>query len=379
MRAIAVENFGDEFRLMELPDPVPGPGKVLVAIDVASINPMDWKAAQGAFGEMMENEFPLVLGFDGAGRVEAVGAGAGRFAVGDLVYGQFWGDTVGRGTFADRIAITERPSHGALELVPEGLKPGLAAAVPTARMTAEGALAKAGCRPGQALLILGATGGVGVLATQLAMRAGITVIATARGEASAWIQGFGASETIDYAERPVAAALADAYPDGIDAVLDLVGNAEQATSASQHVRDAGTVISTAFGVTDELSSQDRITAANYQLDDKPARLEHVTGALAADGWSFQSRTRSRSPPARPRSRATAMAVPVARRSSGAEAALPRSGPRSHGPLRRIATRALISTRGEAQCQQPKRQATKLPSGASMMPSPTALIRSSSPR
>jgi NADPH:quinone reductase len=280
MRAIAVENFGDEPRLMEIPDPVPGPGEILVAICAASINPMDWKAAQGAFG-MMENEFPLVLGFDGAGRVEAVGAGAGRFAVGDLIHGQFWGDTVGRGTFADRVAIAERPSHGALELVPEGLKPGLAAAVPTAGMTAEGALAKTGCGPGQALLILGATGGVGVLATQLAARAGITVIATARGGAGAWIRGFGASETIDYTERPVAAALAAAHRGGIDAVLDLVGNTEQVTSAAQYVRDAGTVISTAFGVPDELSSQNRITAANYQLDDKSARLEHVTEALAA--------------------------------------------------------------------------------------------------
>jgi NADPH2:quinone reductase len=64
-------------------------------------------------------------------------------------------------------------------------------------------------------------------------------------------------------------------------VLDLVGSTEQVTSAAQHVRDGGTVISTAFGVTGELSSQNRITAANYQLDDKPARLEHVTAALAA--------------------------------------------------------------------------------------------------
>jgi NADPH:quinone reductase-like Zn-dependent oxidoreductase len=280
MKAIAVENFDDEPRLVELPDPKPGPGEVLVAIDTAAINPIDWKAAQGAFREMMENEFPLVLGFDGAGRVEALGPGTGRFAVGDLVHGQFWGDTVGRGTFAERVSIAERPSHGALELVPEGLQPGLAAAVPTAGMTAEGALEKTSCQPGQTLLILGATGGVGVLATQLAVRAGITVIATARGDAGAWIESFGAAETIDYARRPVAEALADAHPDGIDAVLDLVGNDEQVTSAAQHVRDGGTMISTAFGVTDGLSSQNRITAANYQVDDKPGRLEHVTEALA---------------------------------------------------------------------------------------------------
>jgi NADPH:quinone reductase-like Zn-dependent oxidoreductase len=124
MKAIAVENFGDEPRLMELPDPEPAPGEVLVAIDTASINPMDWKAAQGALRAMMENEFPLVLGFDGAGRVEATGPGTSRFAVGDLVHGQFWGETIGRGTFAERVAIATWPSHGALELVPEGIEPG---------------------------------------------------------------------------------------------------------------------------------------------------------------------------------------------------------------------------------------------------------------
>jgi NADPH:quinone reductase-like Zn-dependent oxidoreductase len=109
MRGIAVENFGDEPSLMELPDPQPGPGEVLVAIDTASINPIDWKVAQGAFREMMGHEFPLVLGFDSAGRVDAIGPGARRFAVGDLVHGQFWGDTVGRGTFAERVVIAERP------------------------------------------------------------------------------------------------------------------------------------------------------------------------------------------------------------------------------------------------------------------------------
>jgi NADPH:quinone reductase len=281
MRAIAVENFGDEPRLMELSDPEPGPGEVLVAIDTASVNPIDWKAAQGAFREVMRHEFPLVLGFDGAGRVEALGAGAGRFTVGDIVHGQFWGDTVGRGTFAERIAIAEQPSRGALELVPEGVKPNLAAAVPTAGMTAQGSVAKTGCGPGQILLILGATGGVGVLATQLAARAGITVIATARGGERARIESLGASAAIDYTEGPVSAAIAGAYPGGIDAVLDLVGDARQVTAVSRHVRDAGTVVSTAFGVTGELSSQSRITATNYQLDDKPTRLQRVTGLLTA--------------------------------------------------------------------------------------------------
>jgi len=231
---------------------------------------------------MMDAEFPLVLGFDGAGRVEALGPGADRFAVGDLIHGEFWGDFLGRGTFAERVAIAERPSHGALELVPEQLDVGLAAAVPTAGMAADGALEKTGCRAGQKLLILGATGGVGVLAAQLAVRAGITVIATVRGEAAAtWVKDLGEFETIDYAERPLAAALTAAHPDGIDAILDLVGIAEQVTGAAEYVRDGGTVVSTAFGVSDQLSGQDRICAANYQVDDKPGRLRRVTEAVAA--------------------------------------------------------------------------------------------------
>jgi len=281
MKAIAVRNFNEEPRLMNLPDPKPGPGEILVAIDTASINPIDLKAAQGGFREMMDAEFPLVLGFDGAGRVEALGPGADRFAIGDLVHGEFWGVTLGPGTFAEHVAIAERPSHGALELVPDQLDLRLAGAVPTAGMAAEGALEKTKSRPGQTLLILGATGGVGVLATQLAVRAGIVVIATARGKEGGWIESFGANETIDYSVRPVAAALADSHPDGIDAVLDLVGDPEQVTRAAQFVRDGGTVVSTAFGVTDQISGQSRISATNYQLDNKPARLLRVTEALAA--------------------------------------------------------------------------------------------------
>src|SRR4051794_31291282 len=269
MKAIAVDDFNEEPHLMDLPDPKPGPGEILVAIDAASINPIDWKAAQGAFRGMMDTEFPLVLGFDGAGRVEALGPGADRFAVGDLVHGEFWGDFLGRGTFAERVAIAERPSHGALELVPDHLDVSLAAAVPTAGMAAHGALEKTNCHAAQTLLILGATGGVGVLAAQLAVRAGITVIATVRGEAAAtWMKGLGAFETIDYTEHPIAAALAAAHPDGVDAILDLVGTAEQVSSAAESVRDGGTVVSTAFGLTDHLARQDRISAANCQINDK---------------------------------------------------------------------------------------------------------------
>ena len=253
----------------------------MVAIDTASINPLDWQASAGAFQQMMPGEFPFVLGFDGAGHVTALGSDASRFRVGDRVYGQFWGDVLGRGPFAEMVAIPERPAWGALSHVPAGLEMRLAAAVPTAGMTAHGALAATGCQVGQTVLILGATGGVGVLATQLAAQAGITVIATARGDAERQIRDFGAAETIDYTEQSVATALAASRPDGVDAVLDLVGDQSQLAAIAGQVREGGVIVSIAFGVTDTLAKPGLLTAVNYQLDDKPSRLRHVTDILVA--------------------------------------------------------------------------------------------------
>ncbi len=281
MKAIAVESYGAAPRLFDLADPVPGPGEVLVAIDTASINPLDWRAAEGAFQEFAPGAFPFVLGFDGAGRVAAVGTGASRFRPGEFVHGQFWGDVLGRGTFAELVAISERPVRGALALMPHGVEMRLAAALPTAGMTAHGALAATGCRAGETLLILGATGGVGVLATQLAAQAGIGVLATARRDTESQIRDLGAAEIIDYIEQPVATALAATHPDGVDAVLDLVGNQSQLAEIATYVREGGAIVSIAFGVTDSLAEQGAFTAVNYQLDDKPSRLHQVAAMLAA--------------------------------------------------------------------------------------------------
>lgn len=223
MKAIAVNRFGDSPQVLDLPDPEPGPGEVLVGMRFASINPVDWVGADGGLTEFTPNRFPLILGFDGVGRIEALGAGVLRFAVGDLVHGQFWGDVLEFGTYAERLTIVERPAFGALQMVPDSVDPRLAAALPTAGMTADGALERVGCQAGQTLLILGATGGVGVLATQLAAQAGLTVIATARDDARAQVRRLGAAETIDYGTQSVDDALAASCPGGVHGVLDLVG------------------------------------------------------------------------------------------------------------------------------------------------------------
>ena len=94
--------------LTEVPDPQPGPGQVLIKVDAAGMNPMDRTIADGGFKEMMPASFPLVLGADLAGIVEAVGDGAGRFLPGEEVFGQLLIAPLGSaGTYAERVAVGE--------------------------------------------------------------------------------------------------------------------------------------------------------------------------------------------------------------------------------------------------------------------------------
>jgi NADPH:quinone reductase-like Zn-dependent oxidoreductase len=221
MRAVAVSKAGDPAELMELPIPRPGPGEVLVELAAASLNPIDVGIAQGYFEDRMPHVYPIVLGVDGAGRVAEVGEGVRGLRVGDSVHGQFLCTPIGHGTFADYALVPEFPDSGALQRTPDGMPAGIAAALPTAGMTAVGVLEAIGLRAGQSILIVGAAGGVGVFAVQLAAARGAQVVATARPDADRWIRQLGAIQTVDYTSGDVAGQVRRAFPGGVDAVLDL--------------------------------------------------------------------------------------------------------------------------------------------------------------
>ena len=108
MRAITVNEYGAAPALTEVPDPHPGPRQVLIRVEAAGMNPMDRSMAAGAWKEQMPGSFPFVLGADLAGVVEAVGEGAGRFQVGEEVFGQLLIAPLGSaGTYAEYVAVTE--------------------------------------------------------------------------------------------------------------------------------------------------------------------------------------------------------------------------------------------------------------------------------
>lgn len=281
MRAVAVHKTGDEPELMQLPTPRPAPGEVLVELAAASVNPIDAAIVAGFFEGQKPHVYPLILGADGAGRVTEVGDGVRGLEPGDLVHGQFLGSPLGRGTFADYAVVTQFADDGALQRVPDGMEAEIAAALPTAGMTALGALEAIGLRDGQSILIVGATGGVGVFAVQLAAATGAEVIATARPDADRWIRQLGAAQTVDYTVGDVAEQVRKTHPGGLDAVLDLTLDPARFSENAELVRDGGAAVSVTYAAPPELLASERIAVSNFMMRDKPDLLARITAEAAS--------------------------------------------------------------------------------------------------
>jgi NADPH:quinone reductase-like Zn-dependent oxidoreductase len=172
----------------------------------------------------MEHRFPVVLGKDFAGTVDAVGDGAARFAVGDEVFGVVMKPVVGDGAFGEYLTVGEQ--YG-IARVPAGLDLAAAGALGLAGTAALGAMDAVAPRAGETVLICGATGGVGAIAIQYAVAAGARVIATARpGPEAEFVRELGADHVVDYTGDLTTQVRAVA-PDGVSAAVHLAGDGAQ--------------------------------------------------------------------------------------------------------------------------------------------------------
>lgn len=253
MRAVAVARPAGEPELLGLPSPEPGPGEVLIRVVAAGLNPLDWKLADRARGGLLDDAvaYPFIYGVDFAGKVAALGDGVTRFAEGDAVFGHPKGSPAGAyGTYAEYVVAAE---DGALAAAPTTLPLPLAAALPTAGQTALSMLDVSGLReagegtgdhPDKALLLIGAAGGVGTFATQLAASRGVKVVAVTRGVGEQVMAPLGAADTIDARTGPPVENLRAAYPDGFDVMIDLAAGPDQFAEYAMLVADGGTAIST---------------------------------------------------------------------------------------------------------------------------------------
>ncbi|MEV4178834.1 NADP-dependent oxidoreductase [Nonomuraea sp. NPDC049709] len=240
MRAIAISDFGADPELIQAPEPEPRPGELLVRLRAAAYNPVDHKIASGAMKDRMSPRFPFIMGQDGAGVVTAVGREVSGFRPGDEVYGRFTDPARGLGSYAEYGVVAQ---DGPVARMPKGMIPEQAAAVPTATGTARDLVEVARLDEGRTVLIVGATGGVGQSAIQLAALRGARVIATSSPGADDLVRALGAAETVDHTRGPVADQVRAAHPEGIDAVLDLVSPAGATQPLEELLRPGGVICS----------------------------------------------------------------------------------------------------------------------------------------
>jgi len=272
MRALHVPAAGAPPQLSELPVPEVTAGTVLVKVKVAGLNAVDNAIAGGVMAQMIPHEYPLVLGRDAAGVVAAVGPGVDHVAVGDEVFGHvLLTPPVQAGTLAEYAVLPA----AAVAVKPANLDFASAAALPLAGAAAVAAVDAIDPRPGQTVLVVGASGGVGSYAVQLLAARGATVVATGTAVDVERLRGLGAGTVIDFTAGPVAEQVRAAYPDGVDALIDLVAYGPDALPLDA-VRKGGTVASTLGAAHDETLAGAGLTGHNVMA----GAVREVTAPLA---------------------------------------------------------------------------------------------------
>ncbi|SED15906.1 NADPH:quinone reductase [Streptomyces sp. 2131.1] len=210
MKKVSFAEFGgpDVLRLIDAEEPHAGPGRIRIAVRAAGVNPVDWRVREGQVLGAHPTVLPSGVGLDAAGIVDEVGEGVEGVETGDRVFGE------GADTYAEFAVLS------AWARMPEGLTFEEAAGYPSVVETALRVIDEVGVRPGETLLVSGASGGVGSAVLQIARERGITVIGTAGAANQDYLRGLG--------------ALATTYGEGwagrvrglgrVDAALDLAGS-----------------------------------------------------------------------------------------------------------------------------------------------------------
>ena len=275
MKAFAIDGFGQPGSLHDVPVPEPADGQVRVRVAAAGLNPFDNAVVQGYLKDRMEHRFPLVPGMDASGTVEAIGEGVEDWAVGDEVFGSVGKRYLGEGTLAEFTTM----SAGTVARKPASMEHTAAAAIPVAGVTALMMADALDLSEGHVVVANGATGGVGSYFVQLASGRGARVVAVCRGENANYARRLGAAEVIDYSAGDVAEAVRSRFPDGIDAVADMHGDATIVATLAELVRTRGHVAS-AVGAADAEALRGRgIEGTNVMGMVTTASLDALAGML----------------------------------------------------------------------------------------------------
>jgi NADPH:quinone reductase-like Zn-dependent oxidoreductase len=241
MKAAVIDGYGGSGRLevREVAEPgAPGPGQIRLRVRAAGVNPVDWMIRMGSLRLVMPARFPLILGHDAAGEVDAIGPEVTRFQPGDAVYGGI--DILRQGGSYAELALAR---ESALAAKPPALSFEEAAALPVAGLTALQSLRDKGeLTTGERALINGASGGVGHLAVQIAAALGARVTGVTSAGNLEFVQSLGAREAIDYEEEDFAGR-----DDAWDVLFDAVGTRSYQDCEPSLAHEGGIYVTTLVG------------------------------------------------------------------------------------------------------------------------------------
>jgi NADPH:quinone reductase-like Zn-dependent oxidoreductase len=257
---MVVERRGDPGSLAEVPTPKPGAHEILVRVVAAGVNPVDWKIRDGG-----DRKVPFVLGQDFAGNVTDLGDAVTKYRRGERVFG------IARvhGSYAQYTVVPEDDHAQPVAKIPDGVGDAAAAALPTAGLTAFAAVEALRVGKGTTLLVLGATGGVGSFAVQLAHDRGAYVIGTARSSNESLARSLGVDEFVAYDLKDVVKEVTAKHPDGLNAALDLVDHDDAVKRLADVLREGASIVSTLGAVDAGWFEKRKIAAKNLSLARTP--------------------------------------------------------------------------------------------------------------
>lgn len=256
MRAVIINEYGDKNVLVEqeLPKPEIKPNQVLVEVYATSVNPIDWKLRAGYLKQMLDWSFPIILGWDVAGKIIEIGSEVKDYQVGDEVFAR--PDTTAAGTYAEFTAVDEE----LLAKKPSNLTFEEAASIPLAGLTAWQCLVdNTKVKQGDKVLIQAGAGGVGSMAIQMAKHLGAYVATTASAKNEAYVKELGADEFINYRTQQFEDELSD-----YDAVIDTMGG-EILNKSFQVLKPGGRLVTIAGQPDETLAEKHQVTASSYWL------------------------------------------------------------------------------------------------------------------
>jgi len=236
-RAQVIDAFGgpEHFRSAEVPLVAPGAGEVQIRVAAAAVNPVDLSTRAGIIIADDAARLPMVIGWDAAGTVEAVGAGVANWRIGDRVAAMTVQPGDQNGAYTEHVNL----AADLVARIPDGVSFEQAATIPLAGLTASQMLGWVDVPAGGTLLVDAPLGAVGRFVIQLARNDEITVVAVTKPEDGDAVLELGAAEVVDRGD--FTAAVRALHPGGVDAGIDLVGGAA-AQAALASVRDAGAYI-----------------------------------------------------------------------------------------------------------------------------------------